>query len=111
MLLGTQGIIPPMSDEYMETHCRIQENKIIYPFAFRTHTHALGKLVTGYRVRDRSEWTLLGKRDPMLPQMFYPVANTEPILHGDIMAARCTMHSERTRPTYIGFVLSKNQIF
>lgn len=100
-LLGTAGYIPPLTTEHMEVACKIQENKRIYPFAYRTHTHSLGKVVSGYRVRD-GEWTTLGKRDPLTPQMFYPVNNTEPIVQGDILAARCTMYNKRTRITAVG---------
>lgn len=64
----------------METACEINERKTIYPFAYRTHTHSLGKVVSGYRVRTDEngddQWSFLGKRDPLTPQMFYPVANT-----------------------------------
>lgn len=101
LLLGTAGSIPAMSVEHMETTCAIEEDKVIHPFAFRVHTHSLGKVVSGYRVRN-GHWTLMGKRDPMKPQMFYPVNNTEPIVFGDIMAARCTMLSNRRRTTFIG---------
>lgn len=101
LLLGTTGMIPPMKTEHMETACKITENKKIYPFAYRTHTHSLGKVVSGYRVRD-NQWVQLGKRDPLTPQMFYPVNDTSPILQGDILAARCTMESTRNRITYIG---------
>lgn len=101
ILLGTSGVIPPLAVEHMETACQINEQKVIHPLAFRVHTHSLGKAVSGYRVRN-GEWTMLGKRDPMKPQMFYPVNNTEPIVAGDILAARCTMLSTRRRPTYIG---------
>lgn len=94
-------MIPPMAVEHMETTCTIDEDKIIHPFAFRVHTHSLGKAVSGYRIRN-GKWTLLGKRDPMKPQMFYPVNNTEPIILGDMLAARCTMLSNRKRPTFIG---------
>lgn len=108
LLLGTSGEIAPMKVEYMETACTINEDKLIYPFAYRTHTHSLGKVVSGYRVRTNDkgldEWTLLGKRDPLTPQMFYPVENDEPIKMGDKMAARCTMDSNRTRVTRIGCV-------
>lgn len=80
LLLGTSGVIPPMKKEYMESACEITEKKTIYPFAYRTHTHSLGKVVSGYRVRSdengEDQWTLLGKRDPLTPQMFYPVKNT-----------------------------------
>lgn len=109
LLLGTSGVIGPMKTEHMETSCQIKENKTIYPFAYRTHTHQLGKVVSGYRVRknrnNQDEWTLLGKRDPLTPQMFYPVENSEPIYKGDQLAARCTMESHRRGPTYIGYVL------
>lgn len=106
LLLGTGGIIPPLTTEHMETACEIQEHKTIYPIAYRTHTHSLGKIVSGYRVRTdefgRDHWTLLGKRDPLTPQMFYPVENTDPIIYGDQLAARCTMQSNRHRFTQIG---------
>lgn len=103
LLMGTSGVIPPMTLEHMETHCAINENKKIIPFAFRVHTHSLGKVVSGWRIRN-GEWQLLGIRDPQKPQMFYPINNTEPIVQGDILAARCTMLSNRRRPTYIGYV-------
>ncbi|XP_030382851.1 peptidylglycine alpha-hydroxylating monooxygenase [Scaptodrosophila lebanonensis] len=106
LLMGTGGSIPPVATEHMESACEITEHKTIYPFAYRTHTHSLGKEVSGYRVRsnDRGiqEWTLLGKRDPLTPQMFYPVENKSPILFGDFVAARCTMKSFRHRVTEIG---------
>lgn len=63
-------------------------------------------VVSGYKVRSSTNgedtWTLLGKRNPQTPQMFYPVENTEPIEKGDIIAARCTMKSRKDRYTYIG---------
>lgn len=102
--MGTNGRIPANSVEYMETSCKITEDKVIYPFAFRTHTHALGKcfnssnlrrlysfvfvgrVVSGYKVvrtNRKDHWTLIGKQDPQLPQMFYPVANNMTITKGD----------------------------
>lgn len=87
LLLGTGGMIPPMKTEHMEVSCEIREEKTIYPFAYRTHTHALGKVVSGYRIREdnygNDDWTLLGKRDPLTPQMFYPTLSQEPIKYGD----------------------------
>ncbi|XP_037945702.1 peptidylglycine alpha-hydroxylating monooxygenase [Teleopsis dalmanni] len=106
ILLGTAGLIPPMAVEHMETACEINEHKTIYPIAYRTHTHSLGKVVSGYRVRANEkgvqQWTLLGKRNPLTPQMFYPVENKDPIVFGDHLAARCTMKSTRHRVTEIG---------
>uniref|UniRef100_A0A1Q3FR79 peptidylglycine monooxygenase n=1 Tax=Culex tarsalis TaxID=7177 RepID=A0A1Q3FR79_CULTA len=106
LLLGTGGYIPPQKVEHMETLCDIRENKTIHPFAYRTHTHSLGRVVSGYRVRvdeqGTDHWTRLGKRDPLTPQMFYPVESTEPILYKDRLAARCTMESNRNTITNIG---------
>lgn len=106
LLLGTAGVIPPMTTEHMETACEINEHKTIYPIAYRTHTHMLGKVVSGYRVRadDKGvhQWTQLGKRNPLTPQMFYPIENKEPIVYGDWLAARCTMESHRNRETQTG---------
>ncbi|XP_061507556.1 peptidylglycine alpha-hydroxylating monooxygenase isoform X1 [Anopheles gambiae] len=106
ILLGTAGYIPPMATEHMDTLCDIQEDKVIHPFAYRTHTHSLGRMVSGYRIRKddagTDQWTLLGKRDPLTPQMFYPVESRDPIRKNDRLAARCTMESNRTRITKIG---------
>lgn len=47
----------------------------------------VGRVVSGYKVhRDedgKDHWTLLGKRDPLTPQMFYPVYSRDPITTGD----------------------------
>lgn len=104
LLLGTAGLIPPNSVEHMDSSCAV--DKEIFPFAYRTHTHQLGKVVAGYRVRTgldgRKQWVQLGKRDPLTPQMFYPIENSEAIQPGDILASRCTMESHRSRVTYTG---------
>ena len=46
LLLGTTGEIQKYSLESMETACKIMENKLIRPFAFRVHTHALGNFTS-----------------------------------------------------------------
>lgn len=107
LLFGVGGYIPPRSITYMETACQIQEPKIIHPFAYRTHTHSLGRVVSEYVVRRDEEgkdhWTLLGKRNPLTPQMFYPVFDPSPITIGDRLAARCTMDgTDRSRITKVG---------
>lgn len=106
-LLGTNGWIMGKSTEYMESACAIKENKVLHPFAFRTHTHSLGRVVSGYRVRrspqGKDQWTEIGKKNPMEPQMFYPVEqNNMTIVKGDVLAARCTMVSDRIRTTKVG---------
>lgn len=35
------------------------------------------------RVNRKDEWKLIGKQDPQLPQMFYPVANNLTLSKGD----------------------------
>lgn len=106
ILLGTAGYIPPMTVEHMETACQIKENRTIIPFAFRTHAHRLGKLIAGYVVKTNAngtnDWILLGKKDPLLPEMFYPTVTNTAIEKNDFLAARCTMESNRKRITYIG---------
>uniref|UniRef100_A0A8C5RMI5 peptidylglycine monooxygenase n=1 Tax=Laticauda laticaudata TaxID=8630 RepID=A0A8C5RMI5_LATLA len=74
----------------------------MHPFAYRVHTHHLGKVVSGYRVRD-GQWTPIGHQSPQLPQAFYPVENPVEIKYGDILAARCVFTGEgRSSETYIG---------
>uniref|UniRef100_A0A3Q4BBV5 Copper type II ascorbate-dependent monooxygenase C-terminal domain-containing protein n=1 Tax=Mola mola TaxID=94237 RepID=A0A3Q4BBV5_MOLML len=74
----------------------------IYPFAFRTHTHRLGKVVSGYRIRD-GKWTQIGRQSPQLPQAFYPTNKDVNVKYGDTIAARCMFTGEgRATKTYIG---------
>ncbi|XP_043462355.1 peptidylglycine alpha-hydroxylating monooxygenase [Leptopilina heterotoma] len=102
-LLGTGGSIRARSTELMEVACSLDENKTIYPFAYRVHTHSLGHLVSGYAIEPRTnEWIELGKMDPQRAQMFYPIHNKNPIYQNFTLAARCTMISNRDRVTYIG---------
>ncbi|XP_076333365.1 peptidylglycine alpha-hydroxylating monooxygenase-like isoform X2 [Tachypleus tridentatus] len=102
LLLGTGGTIPAHREEHMETACPIKEPIILHPFAFRTHTHQLGKVVAGYVIRKNGSWERIGKHDPLKPQMFYPVNKDMSIFQGDIVAARCTMRNFRDINTEIG---------
>ncbi|KAK3586826.1 hypothetical protein CHS0354_020042 [Potamilus streckersoni] len=101
-LLGTSGIIPSHSTVYMETACNFDEDVVLHPFAFRTHTHSLGKVVSGYVIHD-GQWREIGRQDPHKPQMFYNA--TTPgleIKKGDILAARCTMQNDKDVDVSIG---------
>merc|ERR1712018_1055929 len=102
LLLGTGGSAPPHSTTYFETACEIEDQRKIHPFAFRTHTHSLGRVVSGWRVRNRQDWTLIGKKSPQVPQMFYPVEADMTLSAGDVVAARCTMVNTRDRTTMVG---------
>lgn len=126
--MGTAGRIKPRSLESMETACPILEDKALHPFAFRTHTHELGKWfffslcfayfaqyithfvlilgvrVTGYRVRRKNghdHWTLIGERNPMDPQMFYEVEYPIIIQKGDVVVSRNTHFCALILRTYV----------
>uniref|UniRef100_A0A8C8ZLE3 Peptidylglycine alpha-amidating monooxygenase n=1 Tax=Prolemur simus TaxID=1328070 RepID=A0A8C8ZLE3_PROSS len=74
----------------------------MHVFAYRVHTHHLGKVVSGYRVRN-GQWTLIGRQSPQLPQAFYPVEQPVDVSFGDLLAARCVFTGEgRTEATHIG---------
>ena len=49
------------------------------------------------------QWTLLGKKDPQLPQMFYSINDTSIIMKkGDTLATRCTMVNFRDHAVSVG---------
>lgn len=102
-VLYTYGYVPPMVEEYhIESACTYNNNYTIYPIAYRTHSHNLGVVTSGYRIRNGT-WTEIGRMSPQLPQTFYDV--TTPgveIKKNDILAARCTMSSQRNDFTIIG---------
>ncbi|XP_064130588.1 peptidyl-glycine alpha-amidating monooxygenase isoform X10 [Loxodonta africana] len=78
------------------------KNYPMHVFAYRVHTHHLGKVVSGYRVRN-AQWTLIGRQSPQLPQAFYPVEHPVDVSFGDILAARCVFTGEgRSEATHIG---------
>ncbi|KAM7285619.1 translation initiation factor IF-2 isoform X1 [Ixodes scapularis] len=70
--------------ENFELACRINESLTLFPLAFRTHTHKLGKAVTGYLVWT-GQWTNIGKHSPQEPQMFYPAKIGLKIVKGDML--------------------------
>ncbi|XP_041104940.1 peptidylglycine alpha-amidating monooxygenase-like isoform X3 [Polyodon spathula] len=102
LLMSVDTIIPPGKKVVNADISCMYRKYPIYPFAFRTHTHRLGKVVSGYRVRG-GKWTLIGRQSPQLPQAFYPVSNAIDIRYGDTIAARCVFTGEgKTSTTYIG---------
>ncbi|XP_050401261.1 peptidylglycine alpha-hydroxylating monooxygenase [Patella vulgata] len=101
-LLGSSGTLPRNSVEYMETACKFDEDVTIHPMSFRTHTHALGRVVSGYRIRD-GEWTEIGRKSPQKPQTFYNATTPNiSVKKGDILAARCTYENTKDHPVNIG---------
>uniref|UniRef100_A0A674PD46 Peptidylglycine alpha-amidating monooxygenase n=1 Tax=Takifugu rubripes TaxID=31033 RepID=A0A674PD46_TAKRU len=102
LLLSYNTVIPPGNKVTNADVACDYTSFPIYPFAFRTHTHHLGKVVTGYRVRN-GEWTLIGRQSPQLPQAFYPTNKDVNVQYGDTVAARCMFTGENmTTATSIG---------
>ncbi|CAP38842.1 Protein CBR-PGHM-1 [Caenorhabditis briggsae] len=107
MLLVTGGTLPANKTESFETACMIEEDVVMHPFAYRTHTHRHGKEVSGWLVKeDQSQedhWKLIGRRDPQLPQMFVPVEDgSMTIQQGDMVTARCVMANNEDRDIPMG---------
>lgn len=102
LMMSVDTVIPP-GEKVVNADISCQYK--MYPmhvFAYRVHTHHLGKVVSGYRVRN-GQWTLIGRQNPQLPQAFYPVEHPVDITFGDILAARCVFTGEgRTEATHIG---------
>uniref|UniRef100_A0A671NWP4 Peptidyl-glycine alpha-amidating monooxygenase B-like n=1 Tax=Sinocyclocheilus anshuiensis TaxID=1608454 RepID=A0A671NWP4_9TELE len=102
LMMSVDTVIPPGKKVTNADIACTYTSSPMYPFAFRTHTHSLGKVVSGYRVRN-GQWTQIGRQSPLLPQAFYPVTNTIDVRNGDILAARCVFTGEgRTAVTQIG---------
>ncbi|KAJ8664372.1 hypothetical protein QAD02_006034 [Eretmocerus hayati] len=103
--LGSDGSIPPHSVEHMDISCVMTENKILHPFAYRAHTHTLGRVVAGYLVKydnGNDTWFEIGKRNPLEAETFESSWYQGVIKPGDILAARCTMESNRDTVTVVG---------
>lgn len=102
LMMSLDTIIPPGKKVTNADIACTYKSFPMYPFAFRTHTHSLGKVVSGYRIRN-GQWTQIGRQSPLLPQAFYPATNTIDVKNGDILAARCMFTGEgRTTNTEIG---------
>ncbi|KAM5169416.1 peptidyl-glycine alpha-amidating monooxygenase isoform 5-T6 [Callospermophilus lateralis] len=102
LMMSVDTVIPPgekVVNSDISCHYKMYP---MHVFAYRVHTHHLGKVVSGYRVRN-GQWTLIGRQSPQLPQAFYPVEHPVDVSFGDILAARCVFTGEgRTEATHIG---------
>lgn len=110
LFVRTEGEIGPGAWQNWDAGCLLNESLVIHPFAFRVHTHALGRLGSVWKVEGGSgaqerKWSLIGKRDPQLPQGYYPVADPSVSLSaGDVIATRCLLHNNRTSAVQTGYV-------
>lgn len=102
LMMSVDTVIPPgekVVNSDISCHYKMYP---MHVFAYRVHTHHLGKVVSGYRVRN-GQWMLIGRQSPQLPQAFYPVEHPVDVTFGDILAARCVFTGEgRTEATHIG---------
>nr|AEI84584.1 peptidylglycine alpha-amidating monooxygenase [Conus bullatus] len=84
--------IPPNETKYnVNISCKHDENFSMFPFAYRTHAHNLGRVITGYEYN--GTYNLIGKGNPMWPQAFYPTNTSVEVKPGDSLVARCTFNS------------------
>ncbi|XP_075597069.1 peptidyl-glycine alpha-amidating monooxygenase isoform X8 [Balearica regulorum gibbericeps] len=102
LMMSVNTVIPP-GEKVVDADIACHYKRFpMHLFAYRVHTHKLGKVVSGYRVRN-GQWTLIGRQSPQLPQAFYPVEHPVDISYDDILAARCVFSGEgRTTETHIG---------
>ncbi|KAM4868738.1 peptidyl-glycine alpha-amidating monooxygenase isoform X4 [Urocitellus parryii] len=102
LMMSVDTVIPPGEKVVNSDISCHYKTYPMHVFAYRVHTHHLGKVVSGYRVRN-GQWTLIGRQSPQLPQAFYPVEHPVDVSFGDILAARCVFTGEgRTEATHIG---------
>ncbi|KAM9507433.1 peptidyl-glycine alpha-amidating monooxygenase isoform 12-T14 [Guaruba guarouba] len=102
LMMSVNTVIPP-GEKVVDADIACHYKRFpMHLFAYRVHTHRLGKVVSGYRVRN-GQWTLIGRQSPQLPQAFYPVEHPVDVSYDDTLAARCVFSGEgRTTETHIG---------
>uniref|UniRef100_A0A915HG78 Peptidylglycine monooxygenase n=1 Tax=Romanomermis culicivorax TaxID=13658 RepID=A0A915HG78_ROMCU len=95
--------IPPETKEFpINISCKYEGKAVVHPFAYRTHAHSLGRIISAFKYKD-DKWTKIGKGNPQWPQRFYPVDKPVEILNGDTLAAQCIYNSVgRKTETNIG---------
>lgn len=102
LLMSYNFAVPPETDKFhVDMSCEYKKKYSMFPFAFRTHAHGLGSVITGYQYND--SYHLIGKGNPQWPQAFYPVNGSIEVKPGDKLVARCTFNSTgRGRYTNVG---------
>lgn len=103
MLFVSGTPIPPQLPAFQNNiTCMFESSTPIHPFAFRTHTHAMGRLVSAFFKHD-GHWTKIGKRNPQWPQLFEGIPSKLMIGSGDQMSASCRFDSmDKNRTVNMG---------
>merc|ERR1719322_1039338 len=108
LLLRSYLEIPPFTPAvHGDVNCQANLRSPIHVFAYRTHAHTLGSVISGYRYSaSDGQWSMLAKGNPNWPQAFYPMEKEEIVNPGEILAARCTYdsrgHSTMTKIGHTG---------
>ncbi|XGW21085.1 hypothetical protein V3C99_004221 [Haemonchus contortus] len=103
LLFASGEPIPPgKSQVQINMSCEYGGNTELHPFAFRTHTHAMGRVVSAY-YKHEGVWTKIGARNPQWPQLFEMIPTNPVIKKGDLMAATCRFDShDKKVPVQMG---------
>uniref|UniRef100_A0A915P101 Peptidylglycine monooxygenase n=1 Tax=Meloidogyne floridensis TaxID=298350 RepID=A0A915P101_9BILA len=94
LFVSGMPIQPGHSAFYTNVSCSYNSDTKLYPFAFRTHTHEMGRLVSAYVKKSKTKnWLQIGKRNPLWPQLFQLRETPLVIENGDFLAAICRYDS------------------
>ncbi|CAB3408976.1 unnamed protein product [Caenorhabditis bovis] len=110
MLFVSGTPIPPGRRQFQNNvTCVYEATTPIHPFAFRTHTHAMGRVVSAYYRHD-GRWTKIGARNPQWPQLFEAIPSRLTISAGDQMSASCRFDSHDKNVTITMGSMGSNEM-
>ncbi|KAI6203041.1 putative peptidyl-glycine alpha-amidating monooxygenase T19B4.1 [Aphelenchoides besseyi] len=92
LFVSGEPIPPRLEAAYNNMSCVYTGEADLHPFAFRTHTHAMGRVVSAY-FKHEDKWEQIGKRNPQWPQLFQSSPEGLVIRKGDFLAAACRFDS------------------
>lgn len=96
LLMSSNNVVIPANAKRIigNVSCLYSDISELHPFAFRTHAHTLGRVLSAYVVHG-SNWTQIGKGNPNWPQAFWPVTNNGVVIQkNDFLVAKCVYSSE-----------------
>ncbi|KAI0988975.1 hypothetical protein GJ496_011061 [Pomphorhynchus laevis] len=105
LLFASNGTIPSKQKSRFELFCKVEEDVVIHPIAFRVHGHDIAERGTGFRVRLNNyggEWSLIGSRSIQEPQIFKQISTNLTILKDDYIAFVCTMNNFKDHNISVG---------
>ncbi|KAL6729380.1 hypothetical protein Aduo_000438 [Ancylostoma duodenale] len=102
LFVSGESIPPGRNQVQINTTCEYNGDIELHPFAFRTHTHAMGRVVSAF-YKHEGQWTKIGVRNPQWPQLFESITTNPVIRKGDLMASTCRFDShDKTTKTAMG---------